>query len=322
MSKTLKPWCLASVILVFCVVVLGAYTRLKDAGLGCPDWPGCYGSMIAPTNNLNNNLVEVGKAWTEMIHRYVAGSLGLLIIYITARTISLRKVNNLWILACITLSLVVFQALLGMWTVTLKLYPIVVMGHLLGGMAILSLCWLLFLNTNASIERYALDKQFKIIAYLSLIMLCIQIALGGWTSANYAGLVCADFPSCQGKLWPPMDWKTAFNLTAVGIFDSPGTPLENTARVTIQMAHRAGALVATVMLSLVIYKLFTSRKADLRNLGLTIAFLLCCQIMLGIGNVYMHLPLSISLLHNAVAALLLISLLTVIFKIHAKPYHI
>lgn len=319
MYKTLKPWCLFTVILVFGVIMLGAYTRLKDAGLGCPDWPGCYGSIIAPTSNTESEIIEVGKAWTEMIHRYVAGSLGLLILFITVRSIQLRKsAPHLWPIACVILSLTVFQGLLGMWTVTLRLYPIVVMGHLLGGMAILGFCWLLFLKTNPGVQRVPANNLLLTLSYISILVLSIQIALGGWTSANYAGLVCADFPTCQGFLWPKMDVTNAFNLTAVGIFDSPGIPLENTARVTIQMFHRIGALVTTIVLSALSIQLIMQKNNSLKYMGQMLALTLLAQILLGISNVLAHLPLAVSLLHNAVAAVLLILLITISYKLHAK----
>lgn len=296
MQIKLKPLVLASVILTFIVIVLGAYTRLKDAGLGCPDWPGCYGKLLAPKAD--------NKAWIEMIHRYVAGTLGILILIITIRT-------NFCMLACALLALVIFQALLGMWTVTLGLYPMVVMGHLLGGFAILALSWLLYLSLSPKTKVILVKTQLKILGYLSLIVLILQIALGAWTSANYAALVCADFPSCQGQLWPAMDWYTAFNLSASGIFNSPGVPLENTARVTIQMAHRLGALITTLLLCAFSFYLKPRR--------VLLVVLLIVQLSLGIANVLARLPLAISLMHSAVAALLLLCCITILTEIYVKP---
>lgn len=319
MLDNLKRWSLIAVNLVFIVIVLGAYTRLKDAGLGCPDWPGCYGEILAPTTNQVFSNTEVKKAWIEMIHRYVAGSLGLLVLAITIKTISKRKtVTRLWPLALTILALVVFQALLGMWTVTLRLYPMVVMGHLLGGFAILALIWLLYLRVNYTPIDLPTPKNIRLLAYGCLIILITQIALGGWTSANYAALVCADFPSCQGSLWPNMDWRGAFNLTAVGIFDSPGTPLENTARVTIQMFHRVGALITTIFITLLSYKLINSKLVTLRRLGILLVIAISLQVLLGIGNVLLQLPIAISLMHNAVAAILLVLMVTILFNIHAN----
>lgn len=316
----IKNWCLAAVILIYIVVMLGAYTRLKDAGLGCPDWPGCYGAVLAPSSGSTFDTIAVNKAWIEMIHRYVAGALGLLILAITIKTILVRRSNpRLWITATIILCLVIMQALLGMWTVTLRLYPIVVMAHLLGGFAILALTWLLYLQA-ANTKRVSYDKYLFYLGCLCLVVLITQIALGGWTSANYAALVCADFPTCQGQWWPAMDWRSAFNFKAVGIFDSPGVPLENSARVTIQMLHRIGALVTTILFCSLSFYLYKSRKSKLKRLSLMLLATLSLQLVLGISNVLARLPIAISLLHNVVAALLLLLTITILFNLNAKSH--
>jgi heme a synthase len=298
---------LIATLLTFAVIVLGSYTRLKDAGLGCPDWPGCYGHMLAPQADTS--------AWIEMIHRYVAGTLGLLILYTFIRARS--------ILTSVLLSLVVFQALLGMWTVTLRLYPIVVMGHLLGGFTILAVLWLLYLclTFNNKTLKLPSETSTRTLAILATIALVMQIALGGWTSSNYAALVCTDFPTCQGKLWPAMDWQDAFNFRNVGIFDSPGTPLENTARVTIQMAHRIGALVVFVLVSSLCYQLWRSNAKVLRTLAKMLIVLLFLQVTLGIANVLLGLPIIISLAHSAVAAILLICLISILYFLNDKKQH-
>lgn len=281
--------------LAFFVVILGAYTRLKDAGLGCPDWPGCYGKLIAPPDE---------KAWIEMIHRYVASSLGLLIVMLAIWRFNL--------VSMLLVALVIFQGLLGMWTVTLGLYPVVVMGHLLGGFALLTSLWLYYLKLK---PQPSINIPFmKEWAWLGLIVTTIQVGLGGWTSANYAALVCADFPSCQGNIWPHMDVINAFDLTGAGIFNSPGTPLENTARVTIQMAHRIGAAITLFVLGIVGFKLIKHRV----SLGLVLIGLLLIQIGLGITNVLAALPLPISLMHNLVAALLLLTIVTILYRTYAK----
>lgn len=307
MRITLNKIVLLTSILTFVVIVLGAYTRLKDAGLGCPDWPGCYGHMIAPKADT--------AAWIEMVHRYVAGTLGLLILYIFIKT------RN--ILTGILLGLVVFQALLGMWTVTLRLFPVVVMGHLLGGFTLLAALWLhylrlTFVNINLTVT---IKKNIKVLAVLATVILAIQIALGGWTSANYAALVCADFPTCQGQLLPSMDWSDAFNFRSVGIFDSPGTPLENTARVTIQMAHRIGALISFLLISGLCYQLWRSNDKVLIILAKIVFGLLLLQITLGIANVLLELPLFVSLTHSAVAAILLLSLISILYVLNVKKQY-
>jgi cytochrome c oxidase assembly protein subunit 15 len=255
-------------------------------------------------------------AWIEMVHRYVAGTLGLLIMYIFIRT------RN--ILTGALVALVIFQALLGMWTVTLRLYPVVVMGHLLGGFTLLGVLWLHYLRlTLVNINLTTTFKPItKILAILSIIALAIQIALGGWTSSNYAALVCADFPTCQGQLWPPMSWADAFNFTDVGIFDSPGTPLENTPRVTIQMAHRIGALLCLLLISGLCFELWRSKDKLLRMLVGIVLGLLLLQITLGIANVLLGLPLFVSLTHSFVAAILLISLISILYVLNVKKqYH-
>lgn len=310
MRNNLNKIAILTVALTFIVIVLGAYTRLKDAGLGCPDWPVCYGRLLAPNAD--------HKAWIEMIHRYVAGTLSLLILYLSIQAIRLRQYfPRLWLAATIVCLLVIFQALLGMWTVTLRLYPVVVMGHLLGGFAILAGVWLIYMQTNAAKYKipYKSNNSLKLLVIASIVMLILQIALGGWTSANYAALVCADFPACQGQLWPSMDWRGAFNFTNIGIFDSPGTPLENNARVTIQMAHRLGALFITILISFLSYKLWHTKTKALKTLAMLLLALLGIQLSLGITNVLAGLPLMVSLAHSAVAALLLLCLISILYLI-------
>jgi cytochrome c oxidase assembly protein subunit 15 len=213
--------------------------------------------------------------------------------------------------------------LLGMWTVTLRLYPVVVMGHLLGGFTLLAALWLHYLrltfsNINLTVT---VTTSMKVLAILATAALAIQIALGGWTSSNYAALVCADFPTCQGQIWPAMDWSGAFNFTNVGIFDSPGTPLENTARVTIQMAHRIGALLCLILISVLCYQLWRSNDKVLRMFAKIVMGLLLLQITLGIANVFFGLPLFVSLTHSAVAAILLICLISILYVLNAKKQY-
>lgn len=318
MLKNLNKIVLITLAMTLCVIVLGSYTRLKDAGLGCPDWPGCYGKIFAPSITEGFSQSASTKAWIEMIHRYVAGTLGLLIVYIAVLGVHLRsKHPKLWIITTSALLLVIYQALLGMWTVTLTLNPVIVMGHLLGGFTILSVLWWIYLQLNRSkFELRANISHKNSLLFFSGICafaLVTQIALGGWTSANYSALVCTDFPTCQGNIWPAMDWQNAFAL--------PDLPLENSARVAIQMAHRIGACIVTMLLIVLSFILFKTKRKLLSRLGLVIASLLGLQLCLGITNVLAGLPIIISLGHSAVAALLLLNLIAVIFILHVTPKH-
>lgn len=337
LSEQLYKLVLLTTIFAFCVAVLGAYTRLTDAGLGCPDWPGCYGQLIL-SNELQTKHPEIAnipgfnlkKAWTEMAHRYIAGFLGLLIFFLSFRFFRLKKTTFLQAnpkilrITCLLMGLVIFQALLGMWTVTLKLFPLVVMAHLLGGLTIVSLLYWLSLMlkpcsfsffkkklktklTVAAVENIKppLPKTtltvFKITSTFGLMILILQLFLGGWTSANYAAFVCLDFPACfSGQYFPNgIDLKQAFNLFAA----------RNTAGITIHMFHRIGACVTAIVL----YSLFfqTYRYFHflyIRRLIFVLAILLATQIFLGIMNVLALLPLFNAVAHHALAVLLLLGM--------------
>lgn len=302
-----------TILLTLFVIVLGAYTRLSDAGLGCPDWPGCYGKLY-----VDESALEVDKAWIEMIHRYCASILGLCIIFICAKAFKKTPFVSLALLG-----LLIFQALLGMWTVTLKLYPMVVMGHLLGGFSILSSLWWINLRHNKKINiisNYKLSYKFRNsnfytkLAALACIILALQIALGAWTSANYAALVCPDFPHCQGKLWPEMSWVDAFSISKVGIMDSPGVVLENSARVTIQMAHRIGALITSLIIIFLSISAIRNKYFANKLIPAVAILLLSVQIALGITNVLARLPMHTALLHNAIAAILFLTLLRIYYQ--------
>lgn len=316
---------LFATILALCVVVLGAYTRLTDAGLGCPDWPGCYGKlMVSDTVQKANPKMDVKKAWTEMTHRYVAGLLGMAIFALTVLAIRNRRYPEQPLALPITLSvMVVFQAVLGMWTVTLKLFPLVVMAHLLGGLTTLALLWWLTLALkpiqlpNSDLDRL---RSLRIWAFLGLLILFVQLFLGGWTSANYAALVCLDFPYCQGKWFPHLNFFEAFNLTAAGVEGSLGIPLNNSAKVTIHMVHRIGALITALVIGWLAFHVFArARSIALRAVSIIISVLLTIQILLGVTNVLAILPLPIAIAHNAVAALLLLALVTLNYYLHSRP---
>ena len=314
-------------ILALAVVMLGAWVRLSDAGLGCPDWPGCYGHLTVPTFSLeisDANLefperpVETHKAWKEMIHRYFAGSLGLLIAAMAFLALRNRHDPRQPVfLPLLLLGLVIFQALLGMWTVTLQLKPLVVMGHLLGGFATLSLLWWLYLRTRVSGNQY-LFTQFNLLpwAVLGISLLIVQIALGGWTSSNYAALACPDFPTCQGKWWPETDFSEAFVLwRGLGVNYEFGV-LEHPARTAIHLTHRIGAVIVAGYLLFIGLVGMRHLSGGARNMAVVVLLLLLTQVGLGISNVIFHLPLPVAVLHNGVAALLLLALLSFAFLLN------
>lgn len=248
-------------LLAFAVILLGAYTRLADAGLGCPDWPGCYGHLTVPPTEahvtdksyLEQRALEPEKGWKEMVHRYFAGTLGLCILAIAVWSWRRRGGDPdqpVW-LPTLLLALVVFQAALGMWTVTLLLKPIVVMGHLLGGFATFGLLVLLALR-SAPRRPLTVNGRWRNAAAAGLIVLVLQIALGGWTSSNYAALACLDFPTCQGSWAPDMDFDEAFVMwRGLGVNYEYGV-LEHPARTAIHVTHRIGALITFLFLGWVV----------------------------------------------------------------------
>ena len=304
--------------LAFVVVVLGAYTRLMDAGLGCPDWPGCYGYLSVPGAQANAATAEARfphapfearKAWPEMVHRYFAGSLGVLIVGLAVLAIRGRREAMPLKLPLALVGLVVLQAAFGMWTVTLKLWPQVVTTHLLGGFATLSLLWLLYLRSS---PLPSLAARLRPHAVFALIAVIAQVALGGWTTSNYAALACPDFPTCQGHWWPQMDASSGFDfLQDIGP-NYLGGLLDNAARVAIHMGHRIGALLVIFVVGSLAIRLAASR--DGRTLGLLLLALLIAQICLGIANVEFTLPPPVATAHNATGALLLLGVVTVNYR--------
>lgn len=310
------------------VVVLGAYVRLSHAGLGCPDWPGCYGhilgvpesgSEIAQANtDYPERAVESEKAWKEVIHRYFAGGLGLLILLLAVLGIKNRNYHDQpVVLPVVLVGLVIFQALLGMWTVTLLLKPVIVMLHLLGGLTILSLLWWLFIKTSNQTQaiHFARGRSMTSVIIIGLVLLVVQIILGGWTSANYAALACPDFPTCQGQWWPETDFKEGFVFwRGLGVNYEFGV-LDNPARTAIHLSHRLMAILVAIYWSTVLIKIFSSesRSSVLRRIAAITFVLLIVQLALGVSNITMHLPIVVAVMHNGGAALLLLSVVTLWF---------
>lgn len=310
-----------SILLCFCVVVFGAYVRLADAGLGCPDWPGCYGHLGVPDAEHEiaaaeakypERPVEAPKAWKEMIHRYLASTLGLLIVIMALVSLRLKEARIPRLMPWMLVALVIFQGVLGMWTVTLQLKPLVVTAHLVGGLSTLSLLLWMFLSTRPSgdplIQRLLIPPKLPAIALLALFLLSGQILLGGWTSTNYAALACPDFPTCHGQWWPETDVREAFTLwRGLGVNYEFGV-LDNRARVTIHFFHRLGAIVVALLLLALSLRLLRSEDSPWPGYGLLILCALGLQLSLGIATVMLQLPLLLAAAHNAGAALLLMSL--------------
>tara|TARA_R110000868_G_scaffold69261_1_gene204183 strand:- start:59195 stop:60139 length:945 start_codon:yes stop_codon:yes gene_type:complete len=303
--------------------MVGAFTRLSDAGLGCPDWPGCYGHLTVPetahalksaAQAFPGQVVEASKAWTEMGHRYIAGILGLLILFLgVSGLISYRKIRVHPVLLVAMMVVVVCQALLGMWTVTLKLMPIIVMGHLIGGFTTLSLLWWTTLKSNnyfANLQPEPMLTRIRPWAIAAIVIVVLQIALGGWTSSNYAALSCQGLPFCHANASMHWAFGNAFQLW------TPFDHLSAAAKATIQMCHRMGAIVVAVYVGWLAIRVMTlaSSKA-LRNVGIAMLVLLFAQIILGLLNIILSLPLPIAVLHNGFAAVLLLSVLTLNFAL-------
>lgn len=322
----------AALALTMVVVVFGAYVRLSDAGLGCPDWPGCYGKL-SPAHAADHILdahsadphgpVSLPKAWKEMAHRYLAASLGFLIIAIAVLAWRLRgeRLASPGV-ALLLVGVVVFQGLLGKWTVTLLLKPAVVTAHLLGGLTTLALLTWLALRA-AGVHRLQAGGTGGVAAGLcmaarvGMLALFAQIALGGWTSTNYAALACTDFPACHGSLWPPADYTNAFHILRELGMTADGELLSNAALTAIHWSHRVGALVVGLLLWALGWTL--AKRRGTQALGVALVAALLLQISLGIANVLLSLPLGLAAAHNAGAALLVALMVSINYRLAAAP---
>ncbi|MGH8285524.1 MAG: COX15/CtaA family protein [Steroidobacteraceae bacterium] len=312
----------AGVLLCLTVVVLGAYVRLTAAGLGCPDWPGCYGHLT-PTQPADPGIpLDLGKAWREMGHRYAASALGLLILVIAALTISAREPRPVSTrFAVALLATVVFQGVLGMLTVTWQLKPVVVTLHLLFGLTTLALLWWLWLGVRRpSVAAGDAAPRVRFLVLLALIALAVQIALGGWTSSNYAAVACPDLPTCQHEWWPETDYEDAFVLwRGLGI-NYEGGVLEHPARVAIHLTHRLGAVVVSLLLALAAAAVLR-QTALMRSRGAALGVLaaLALQLAIGIFMVLEAFPLSLATAHNAGAALLVLATVALYRRLGEAP---
>lgn len=328
--ERLRRLALVTTVVTFVLIVLGAYVRLADAGLGCPDWPGCYGEFT-PTQAIDaikaaevqapHGPVSMSKAWKEMAHRYLAMFVGCLILAIAISATRQRKTSaSSPALAWTLVAAVILQAALGAWTVTWLLKPAIVTLHLLGGMAILALLvWYARRiaparsgNTRAAVLRTP--------ARLALAALAIQIALGGWVSANYAAAACGELPLCQGALLPPMDFNNGFHLVRELGKTAQGAHLPLPALTAIHMTHRLFALIVLAAFAWLILRAW--QVAGCRRLATSLAVALLVQVALGLKVVWsmssVHLELALQLpaaaAHNAMAAVLLVLVLLINFR--------
>jgi len=304
------------VLLAFVVIALGAWTRLADAGLGCPDWPGCYGFVTFPTAPSEiaqaealypDSPVEIDKIIPEVVHRYFAASLGLLAIVILF--FSLKNNKHIKLSAAL-LTVIIGQGIFGYLTVSLKLYPLIVTGHLFGAMIVTSIFLIMFLNTSNYQYSSNVLRSRRTLIYIGVGLVLGQIFLGAWTSTNYAARACLDFPLCQGQLIPPTDFSEGFNF-----FQSLGPnylfgQLSNEARVAIHLTHRIGAIIV------LLYSIFLATKIYSKQTKLfvfTFLGILGIQIFLGINNILSSLPLWNAVAHNMVGVMLFLWFVVMIY---------
>ncbi|TAL88101.1 MAG: heme A synthase [Rhodanobacter sp.] len=367
----LRGLSLLAAVFAFGLVMFGAFVRLSNAGLSCPDWPTCYGQVTWPQHaqavahadaEFPARPYEAHKAWREQVHRFLAGTLGVLVLALALLASRRRRGTQLavivgavfaavgvglymrgehpwssllaacaialplfaamrlprpgaWKICVLTLAVIIFQAMLGMWTVTLLLKPIVVTGHLLGGIltfGLLSWVALRFAGVAAADEQLA---GLRHLVTIGVVLLACQIALGGWTSSNYAALACGygpgSFPQCLGQWAPPTDFREGFVLwRGIGV-NYEGGVLDMAARSAIQIVHRIGALIVFCYLGWLACK---SARCGLRGHAIALVAVLLCQVLLGISNVYFALPLAVATAHNGMAALLLFTLLATLAR--------
>jgi cytochrome c oxidase assembly protein subunit 15 len=344
-DRWLRGLALCGVLLCFGVVVLGAYVRLTDAGLGCPDWPGCYGHLspvgaadsAASQAQFPDRPLQEGKAWHEMIHRYAAGTLAAVITVIAALAIAARRPKAVGAgFGLLLFATVIVQAILGMLTVTWLLKPLIVTLHLIFGMTTLGLLWWLWLRVQpqprGSVHLRTVPEHGSTgwssaasaariaywLAVLSVMVLAAQFFLGGWTSANYAAVACPDFPTCQGAWWPHTDFRHAFVLWRGVWIDYQGGVLTNPARVAIHFAHRLGALTVTLtFLAASVFVISRRSLAAARPRAYLVLAALGLQLAIGISMVVRTFPLWLTTAHTAGAALLLMAILALTAKLYA-----
>lgn len=325
-KRRLHALTLLTLFLTFDLVMFGAFTRLTDSGLGCPDWPGCYGNasplgardeIRAEQSVRPDGPVTHGKAWVEMVHRYLATAVGVLITVMTVAAWWLRRQDRAapspwWAVA--TLAWVIAQGAFGALTVTMKLYPAIVTLHLLGGIGLLVL--LAAQDQVFEPRPLRLSRGLAALAWATSLLLLVQIALGGWVSTNYAVLACSDFPTCQGQWWPPMDFAHAFTLRRELGETASGSYLPFAALTAIHVTHRAAAVVVLAALAALAWALAATREPALRRMALWLAALAGLQLLTGLSNIVLGWPLIAAVVHTGGAAALAVVLTTLLVRHH------
>lgn len=310
--RLLRWLSLLGILATFAVILVGVWTRLVDAGLGCPDWPGCYGRLVVPdaataAAHTPEAPLEAFKAWVEMIHRYVASALGLLVLALVGLGWRWRRQAGYpWRLSLALLGVILIQGAFGAFTVTLKLWPQVVTLHLLGGIGVLLLFLWLHLRLRELPAQAPQRRRLSPLWALAAALLVGQLALGGWVSSNYAGIACQGFPTCNGQWWPATDWSEGFHLTQTVGPNYLHGQLHADARTAIHLGHRLGALVLGVGLVLLAWREW--RRPRLRPYLAGLLGLYTGQFALGVANVLWWLPLGLALAHTAGAVLLTLAL--------------
>jgi heme a synthase len=322
----LKALTLIALFFTFDLVVFGAFTRLSDSGLGCPDWPGCYASAspLGAAQQINaaqaampSGPVTHQKAWIEMIHRYLATALGLQLVVLAFsswwfwcrhRQTRLQNLSPWW--ATATLFWVCLQGAFGQLTVTMKLFPAVVTAHLLGGLILFAL--LAIQRALLIKKKPAVSRACFLLMLTATVLTVFQIALGGWVSANYAVLACTEFPLCQGQWWPPMSLAQGFSVWHPLGVDALGEPLSFSALTAIHMVHRLGALLLVLVLGLLAWLIRATGLRVWQRWVWLLCAMLVWQVFSGVSNVVLGWPLFAALAHTAGAAILLALLLTAV----------
>ena len=318
---TTKILSILGVFLAFIVIGLGAWTRLADAGLGCPDWPGCYGFITFPTTSQEIEMaeqlypdspVEIDKIIPEVVHRYFAASLGLLAIFLLF--ISIKEKKHI-LTSSLLLAIIIGQGIFGYLTVSLKLHPLIVTTHLFGAMITTSIFLVIFLRSLKLHYNFEILKANRHLIMIGFVLIIFQIFLGAWTSTNYAARACLDLPYCQGELIPNTNFKEAFNL-----FQTIGPnylfgQMSNEARVAIHITHRIGAIVVFLYSLFLIFKL--KSKETLPVLG-AFGAILFLQVFLGINNVLSHLPLWNAVAHNIFGVMLFLCMIVIMYLSYRK----